>query len=58
VKNTSKIAQKKWATDEGTISLDELKRGIKKAEQGPFYSTEEAKKILKQWRARKGPGFG
>lgn len=39
-----------WALPGSPISQDEFKSGIKKAEKGPFYTVEESKKLLEEWR--------
>jgi hypothetical protein len=38
----------------GSLSHDEFKKEIIKAEKGPFYSIERAKKLLNVWRKKKG----
>jgi hypothetical protein len=42
-----------WALPGDPIPLDEFKAGIKEAEKGPFYTIEESKKILEQWRKKR-----
>jgi hypothetical protein len=42
-----------WALPGDPISLDEFKAGIKEAEKGPFYTIEESKKILAEWRRKR-----
>jgi hypothetical protein len=42
-----------WALPGNPLSLDEFKDGIKKAEEGPFYTVGESKKILEQWRKKR-----
>lgn len=37
----------------GSIPIDELKKGIAKAEKGPFYSPEQSKKLIASWRKEK-----
>ena len=43
-----------WALPGDPISLDEFKDGIKKAEKGPFYTIGESKKMLEEWRKKRG----
>ncbi len=51
---TLKIKEKdKWAMPMEPISVDEFKAGIKEAEKGPFFTIEESKKILKEWRKQR-----
>ena len=42
-----------WASPGKPLSTEEFKKGIKEAEQGPFYSIEESKKIVSSWRKEK-----
>ena len=42
-----------WALPGDPITLDEFKAGIKKAEKGPFYTINEAKKIIDEWRSKR-----
>jgi hypothetical protein len=42
-----------WALPGNPLSLDEFKDGIKKAEEGPFYTVGESKKILEEWRKKR-----
>lgn len=48
-----KSKEKSWALPGEPISLDEFKAGIKEAEKGPFYTIEESKKILEEWRKKR-----
>ena len=53
---TKNIKAKKinsWALLGNPLSLDEFKAGIKKAEEGPFYTVEESKKMLEEWRKKR-----
>lgn len=43
----------KWSLAGEPISIDDLKSGIKEAEKGPFYTIEESKKLIKEWREQK-----
>lgn len=40
----------KWALPGDPLTDDEFKASIKEAEKGPFYSVEQSKKILGEWR--------
>ena len=42
-----------WALPGEPLSLDGFKEGIKKAEEGPFYTIRESKKMLEEWRKKK-----
>ena len=42
-----------WALPGDPLTVDEFKAGIKEAEKGPFYTIEESKKILREWRSQK-----
>jgi predicted transcriptional regulator len=50
---TIKTKETRWALPGEPISLDEFKAGIKKAEDGPFYTVEESKKMLEEWRKKR-----
>jgi len=50
---TKAIKSKKtdnWALPGDPITLADFKAGIKKAEEGPFFTIEESKKMLEAWR--------
>ncbi len=49
--DTSK--SKSFAVEGGSLSIDDLKKAIEKAEKGSFYSPAKAKKLLAQWRKKK-----
>jgi len=49
----SKADKKSWGLPGEPLTLEKFKEGIKKAEEGPFYTIEESKKIIKQWREQK-----
>lgn len=51
--SVKKATLKNWTLPGDAISLDEFKKGIKKAEKGPFHSIEESKKLINGWRERK-----
>jgi hypothetical protein len=42
-----------WALPGDPITLDEFKAGIKEAEKGPFYTVEESKQLLEEWKKRR-----
>ncbi|MBN1416202.1 MAG: hypothetical protein JW973_13960 [Bacteroidales bacterium] len=52
-KNIKTKETESWALPGNPISLDEFKAGIKKAEEGPFYTVEESKKMLQEWRKKR-----
>jgi hypothetical protein len=51
--NAKTKTKKNWALPGETLSLDELKKGIDEAEKGPFYTIDESKKMLAQWRKQR-----
>ena len=44
---------KSLAMEGSSIPIDELKKGIAKAEKGPFYTLEQSKKLIASWRKEK-----
>lgn len=50
IKNKTK---KNWALPGEPLSIDEFEKGIKEAEKGSFYTIEESKKIIEQWREQR-----
>jgi hypothetical protein len=42
-----------WALPGDPISLEEFRAGIKEAEKGPFYTIDESKKMIAEWRKKK-----
>jgi hypothetical protein len=50
---TTKTDKKSWALPGEPLTLEEFKKGIKEAEEGPFYTIEESKKMIAQWREQK-----
>ena len=42
-----------WALPGDPITLDEFRAGIKEAEKGPFYTIEESKKMIAEWRKKR-----
>jgi hypothetical protein len=51
--NIKNSTQKKWALPGETLTFSEFKKGIVKAEKGHFYSVEESKKMLLEWRKKR-----
>ena len=51
--NLKKVVNKNWALPGGVLSIQEFEKGIKDAEKGPFYTIEESKKMIAQWRREK-----
>jgi predicted transcriptional regulator len=49
----NKIATNEWSLPGGPLSQKEFKKGISEAEKGHFYTLEESKKILKEWRKKR-----
>ena len=49
----TKTKETSWALPGKPISMDEFRAGIKEAEKGPFYTIEESKKILAEWRKKR-----
>lgn len=52
-KNIKSKKKDNWALPGDPISNTELRNGIKKAEEGPFYTVEESKNLLEEWRKKK-----
>jgi hypothetical protein len=54
MKSTKKnLTPQSWALLGDPISEDQLKEAIKKAEIGKFYTIEESKKLIKEWREQR-----
>jgi predicted transcriptional regulator len=51
--DVKKSVKKKWAIPGESLSMDEFKKGIADAEDGPFFTIEESKKMIEQWRVQK-----
>jgi hypothetical protein len=45
--------RKIWAMPGEALSIEEFHRGIKKAEKGPFYTIEESKSMMEEWRKKR-----
>ena len=41
------------ATESGTLSTEQLTNMIREAEQGPFYTLEDGKRMMQQWREQR-----
>lgn len=41
------------ATESGTLSIGQLTNMIREAEQGPFYSLEDGKRMIRKWREQR-----
>ncbi|WP_456088380.1 hypothetical protein [Parabacteroides sp.] len=41
------------ATESGTLSTEQLANMIREAEQGPFYTLEDGKRMMQQWREQR-----
>jgi hypothetical protein len=52
-KTTKSKVSSSWALPGDPISLEEFKAGIKEAEKGPFYTIDESKKMIAEWRKKK-----
>lgn len=48
-----KTDQKSWALPGEPLSLEEFKKGIKEAEKEKFYTIEESKEMIEQWRKQR-----
>lgn len=44
---------KSLAVEGNSLSIDEFKKSISEAEKGPFYTSEQSKKLLESWRKKK-----
>lgn len=42
-----------WVVPGDSISLQDFKKAIKEAEEGPFYTIEESKKMIEKWRKQR-----
>lgn len=50
---TTKTKETSWALSGEPLSVEEFKAGIEEAEKGPFYTVEESKKMLEEWRKKR-----
>jgi two-component SAPR family response regulator len=46
--------EKSWALPGVKLTHEEFVAKVRKAEEGPFYTIEEAKERLKQWKKDRG----
>lgn len=46
--------EKNWTRPGVKLTHEEFIEGIRKAEEGPFYTLDEAKKRLSKWKKEKG----
>ena len=53
IKTIKEAEEKDWTTPGVKLTHEEFVAGIRKAEEGPFYSLEEVQIIRKQWREKK-----
>lgn len=53
IKTIKKKETGNWTLPGDPLTVDESKAGIKEAEKGPFFTIDESKKILKEWRSQK-----
>jgi predicted transcriptional regulator len=49
----NKTATNEWSLPGDPLSQKEFEKGISEAEKGHFYTLEESKKILKEWRKKR-----
>jgi hypothetical protein len=47
------ISKQNWGQPGSPLSVEEFEKGIKTAEAGPFYTVEESKKMLEEWRKQR-----
>jgi hypothetical protein len=45
--------KRNWTLPGEPLSDKEVEKGIKKSEKGPFYTIEESKKIIEEWRIKR-----
>jgi hypothetical protein len=53
IKTTKTKENDSWALPGNPITLEKFKAAIKEAEKGPFYTIEESKKIIAEWRRKR-----
>lgn len=51
--HTKKISNEKLALPGDPLQDHEMRSCIKEAEKGPFYSIEESKRMISEWRAKR-----
>lgn len=50
---TKETKEKDWTRPGEKLTHEEFMDGIKKAEEGPFYTLEEMQELRQQWRNQK-----
>ena len=53
-KTVKPTKEKSWVLPEVKLTHKEFLEGIRKAEEGPFYTAEEFEKRFEQWKKEKG----
>lgn len=53
MKKVKSFNHQNWATEKGNLTEEEFAQGIQKAETGNFFSIEDSKKIIAQWKAER-----
>lgn len=53
MKTKKKAAEKNWTMPGVKLTHEEFLEGIRKAEEGPFYTLEEVQQMRKKWRDSK-----
>ena len=53
MKTTKSKKEKNWVVPGVKLTQKEFKKGIKKAEEGPFYTPDEIKSKMKIWKQSK-----
>lgn len=51
--HTKNLSKEKLALPGEPLQDHEMRTCIKEAEKGPFYSIEESKKMISEWRAKR-----
>jgi hypothetical protein len=51
--NSKTITKKNWALPGQPLSLEEFKKGIEETGKGPFYTIDESKRMIAQWRKQR-----
>ena len=54
VKNKKKTEEKNWALPGVKLTHEEFMEGIRKAEEGPFFTPEEFESRFAKWKKEKG----
>jgi hypothetical protein len=53
MRTTKSKKEKNWVVPGVKLTQDEFEKGIKKAEEGPFYTLDEIKSKMKVWKQSK-----